>query len=370
VARRLQGLLRTDDLVARLGGDEFAVLVAGTEEAAVEAAQRVVDVLAQPCRVGDRTFSVGASVGLSRVRPGGGQLAFRQADTALRSAKEAGKGCWRVHSDDRVAQASATSSVAEALATGEVQLRFDLVADGGTGVLSGVHAVPVWAHSELGVLPAAELWAAAERQGSTAALQQWLLGQACAEVAALGPELLVGVDLPAGLVHADELPGEVAAALTMAGMAPRRLSLCFTEEVLQTSSASLIPALHAVHEAGVKLGITDYGMGSTLWALLARVPLDVLLVDVRSLTGRGTGERALQVLAAIHRSAATFGVATVATEITTVEMLAELRAQGQMALAGPVLPTGLTAAQLASLLRHPASAVIAPAPVPRPHAGV
>jgi diguanylate cyclase (GGDEF)-like protein/PAS domain S-box-containing protein len=370
VARRLQGLLRTDDLVARLGGDEFAVLMSGNEDAGVEAAQRIVEVLAQPYRVGDRTFSVGASVGLCRVHPGGGQLAFRQADTALGSAKQAGKGCWRVHTDDRVTQAAATSDIAAALADGEVQLRFDLIANGDTGILAAVHAQPVWVHGQLGLLPAPELWAAAERQGQTAALQQWLLTQACADVAGMDDELLVTVDLPAGLVQADELPGEVTAALAGAGMVPRRLTLCFTEEVLQTSSAALIPALHTVHEAGVQLGLDDYGMGSTLWSQLARLPLDVVLVDVRNLEARGDSERALQLLGAISRSARAFDVATVAKEISTQQMLTELRTQGLVAVSGPVLPTGLTAPQVAAVFRHPSAAVVAPIPVPRPRAEV
>jgi diguanylate cyclase (GGDEF)-like protein len=370
VARRLQGLLRTDDLVARLGGDEFAVLMVGSEEAAVEAAQRVVDVLAVPYRVGGDVFSVGASVGLCRAHPGGGQLAFRQADTALRAAKQAGKGCWRVHTDDRVAQAAATSDIAAALARGDVQLRFDMIANGDSGLLVAVHAQPVWVHGELGVLPAPELWAAAERQGQTAALQQWLLTRACADVAAVSDELLVTVDLPAGLVHADELPGEVAAALAGAGLTPRRLILCFTEEVLQTSSAALIPALHTVHEAGVRLGLDDYGMGSTLWSQLVRLPLDAVFVDVRQLSGRGDSDRTLPLLAAIAHSARTFDVDTVAKEIGTQQMLDDLRTQGIVAVAGPVMPSGLTAPQVAAVLRHPSAMVVAPLSAPRPRAGV
>jgi diguanylate cyclase (GGDEF)-like protein len=370
VARRLEGLLRADDLVARLGGDEFAVLMAGTEDDGAEAAQRVVDVLAQPFRVGGRRFSVGASVGVCRLHPGGGQLAFRQADGALGAAKQAGKGCWRVHTEDRVAQAAAGSDVAAAMADGEVQLRFDLIADGDTGILSAVHAEPVWAHGELGVLPAAELWAAAERQGQTAVLRQWLLSRACGDAVTIGDRLLVVVDLPAALGHAEELPGEVAAALAAAGLAPHRLTLAFTEDVLQTSSATLIPALHTVHEAGVRLALDDYGMGSTLWSVLARLPLDLVLVDVRNLAARGNSERTLPLLAAIARSARTLDVDTVATGISSPELLAELRTQGLVAVSGPVLPSGLTAAQVSAVLRHPASAAVAPITLPRARAEV
>jgi diguanylate cyclase (GGDEF)-like protein/PAS domain S-box-containing protein len=361
VARRLQGLMRAEDLVARLGGDEFAVLLAGGQEAATEAAQRIVDVLAQAYRVGDATFSVGASVGLTRVRPGGGQLAFREADTALRSAKQAGKGCWRVHSTDRFALAAATSDVAVALADGDVQLRYDLCVNGDTGVYVAAWATPVWVHPELGTLPAAELWAAAERQGHTGLLQQWVLTRSCAEVAAISDRLLLCVELPAGYVHAEDLAGEVTAALAGAGLAPARLTLTFTEEVLQTASAALIPALHVVHEAGVQLALADYGMGGTLWAHLTRVPLDVVMVDVRDLSQGEDPERALRVLGSIHAGAMTFGVRTVATAVATTEMFAAIHAEGLVAIAGPVLPTGLDRARLGDLLRHtPVAAVAVP----------
>ena len=359
VARRLQGLIRAEDLVARLGGDEFAVLVTGDADEAVEAAQRVVEWLARPYRVGGRTFVVGASVGLTRARPGGGQLAFREADGALRAAKQAGKGCWRVHDGDRASLAAATSDVAAALANGEVQLRYDLVADGASGTVYGAHSSPVWAHPELGLLPAAELWAAAERQGCGAELQQWLLRQACAEMAAVDDEVTVGVDLPAGQVHADELPGEVTAALAGAGMAPRRLALCFSEEVLQTSSAAFVPALHVIREAGVHLCLTDYGMGSTLWSHLARLPLDTVRVDVRELAAPGDLDRQVKVLAAIEASAAAFDVWPVASEVADPALYAAIRAHGDMAVQGPVLPSGLTAAGVAAALRHPSRLAVA-----------
>ena len=51
-------------------------------------------------------------------------------------------------------------------------------------------------------------------------------------------------------------------------------------------------------------------------------------------------------------------------------MLAELRTQGLVAVSGPVLPVGLTAPQVAAVLRHPAAPVVAPIPVPRPRAAV
>ncbi|HEY4624882.1 MAG TPA: diguanylate cyclase, partial [Blastococcus sp.] len=199
VARRLHTVIREDDLVARLGGDEFAVLVTGSLADARDVAQRIVDVMAVPHRVGEWAFAVGASVGVAELTAAGGQTAFREADAALRSAKEAGKGC--VHLADSGPSALAVGiDLPSAFTEGSLALRLDAACDA-DGRIDLVHALPVWDHPGHGTVRPAELWRAAERLGRAADLQRWLIRQACAEIAAM-PDDRVGivVSLPAGHV--------------------------------------------------------------------------------------------------------------------------------------------------------------------------
>ncbi|GIE99273.1 GGDEF domain-containing protein [Paractinoplanes rishiriensis] len=94
VARRLTGAVRPGDLAARLGGDEFALVLAGSadEVAAQEVAGRVLGALAEPFTLlGGVTVSVGGSIGLA-TGPGTLDDLLRRADTAMYSAKAAGKG--------------------------------------------------------------------------------------------------------------------------------------------------------------------------------------------------------------------------------------------------------------------------------------
>jgi diguanylate cyclase (GGDEF)-like protein/PAS domain S-box-containing protein len=142
VARRLHTVVREGDLVTRLGGDEFAILVEGSVEESVEVAQRIVHVLALSHRAGPHTFAVGGSVGVARLGAGGGQVAFREADAALRAAKQAGKGCVRVAGD---APVTADADVAAALVDGSLRLRLDSACDAAGRVVM-VHVVPVWEH--------------------------------------------------------------------------------------------------------------------------------------------------------------------------------------------------------------------------------
>jgi diguanylate cyclase (GGDEF)-like protein len=356
VARRLQTVLRDDDLVTRLGGDEFAILVSGTMADAEEVAGRVVDTLSLPHRADEWTFAIGASVGVAPLDVSGGQQAFRKADAALRTAKQAGKGCVRIADTAPETQFGAVD-VPQAILEGRLFVRFDSAVDP-DGVIRVVHAVPAWDHPVYGSFRGAELWGATERHGRSAELQEWLLAQACAEVAALpDPTVAVAVSLPAGHVTAESLSEQVAAALASSGLAPERLMLSITEETLLTSSAGLVPELEAAHATGVQLCLDNYGMGHSLFALLARLSLDVVRVDLNALGARDDTEGAVRVLSAIVRTTAAFGLRTVAGGISTAELRSAAIAAGVTYLNGRLVPLDLSAADVAALLT-------APVPVP------
>ncbi|MET0765874.1 MAG: diguanylate cyclase [Blastococcus sp.] len=350
VARRLHTVVREDDLVARLGGDEFAVLVAGSVSEAAEVAQRVVDVLGMPHRVGDWTFAVGASVGVASLDASGGQSAFRQADTALRAAKQAGKGCVRLADQDVPSIVPDGLDLETVIAEGKFTVRLDAACDA-DGRIDVVHAVPVWEHADHGTVRGQDLWGASEREGRSTELQRWLLRRSCVNVAGLPDErVAVAVSLPAGHVTVEGLADQVADALAESGLEPSRLMLSFTEETLLTSSAALVPELEAARRTGVRLCLDNYGMGHSIFALMARVPLDVVRVDVSALAARDDTARGLQVLGAIVRTASSFGLLTIAGGISSPQLSAAAFDAGVDLVHGRSQPHDLSTADVAELV--------------------
>ncbi|SNR45907.1 diguanylate cyclase domain-containing protein [Blastococcus mobilis] len=352
VARRLHTVVREDDLVARLGGDEFAVLVAGSLVEAEDVAQRIVHALSVPHRTSDWTFAIGASAGVSALGAAGGQLAFREADAALRAAKQSGKGCVRLANVADSPFVVPDAELGALVDEGMLHIRLDAACDA-DGRIAMLHAVPVWQHVLHGTVRGAELWTAAERQGRSAELQGWLLRQACLEIAGLDDRISVAVSLPAGHVHPDGLAGEVEAALAGSGLAPSRLILSFTEETLLTGSAALIPELEATRCTGVRLCLDNFGMGHSLYALLARIPLDMVRVDLAALASRDDTDRALQVLAAIVGTTAGFGLTAIAGGISAPELRDAVLATGVDLLQGRG-HHDLTAGEVAALRTVPA----------------
>ena len=101
-ARRLQSSARQVDLVARLAGDEFVVLLEGLHHSAeaTMVARKIVDAVALPMALHDRTLQVTTSIGIAFQDPAApatdvAQLLAR-ADAALYAAKAAGRNTFHL----------------------------------------------------------------------------------------------------------------------------------------------------------------------------------------------------------------------------------------------------------------------------------
>jgi EAL domain-containing protein (putative c-di-GMP-specific phosphodiesterase class I) len=292
---------------------------------------------------------VGASVGVAPLRSAGGQSAFREADDALRAAKAAGKGCVRVADQSADAVDDDDLDLAAAMRAGELELRYDAVT-APDGTVTHVQARAIRLHPDHGRIDGQHLWAIAEKQGLLLAVQRWGVRRATREVAALDGEIGLFLRLPSSQVPGDVMIAELKSALDRAELAPSRLTVTLNEETLLTSPAGLLPALERVRESGVRLVLSDYGMGHSLFALLARLPLDGVRVAVGALAGRDDDVRALQVLSAIVRTTTSFGLTTIADGIDTPELREGALAVGAEFVAGRVAPEDLRAEEVAALL--------------------
>lgn len=94
VATRLLDCVRDSDMVARIGGDEFVIIQNHIRSArdAEQVANRVIKSVSRGHVVHDRSYVIGASVGIS-VAPQDGAIAdelIRKADNAMYRSKNSG----------------------------------------------------------------------------------------------------------------------------------------------------------------------------------------------------------------------------------------------------------------------------------------
>jgi diguanylate cyclase (GGDEF)-like protein/PAS domain S-box-containing protein len=103
IGERLREATRPMDTPARFGGDEFAVLLEDIDSAAdaTVVAERVLAEIARPIRVQGRRVVVRASIGIAIAGAGvSAEDLLRNADTAMYTAKDGGKGRYETFEPD------------------------------------------------------------------------------------------------------------------------------------------------------------------------------------------------------------------------------------------------------------------------------
>jgi len=307
VAERLGERLRAADTLARHGGDEFLILLDGETDAigAAIAADACLSVLAETIPIDSHAIHISASIGIA-LHPADGadaETLLQSADLAMYRAKERGRGQYQFHAPEMTAaiqeQHALETALRGALARDELRVHYQPQVVLADGHLCGIEALARWTHPELGSIAPARFIPIAERIGLVSEIGDWVLAQACAQLAAWRatglaiPTIAVNVSIQQ-LERATLLPA-VRAVLTETGIAPGDLELEVTESVIMGDNPRVITALSDLRALGVRLVVDDFGTGSSALGRLNRVPIDRLKVHgsfVREL-GRGPRDKAI-----------------------------------------------------------------------------
>src|SRR5205807_2095998 len=172
-----------------------------------------------------RRFHLGASVGIrvSDLATSSPDGLLRDADLALYAAKERGRARLEIFDaavgmpgPDRLATEEA---LRQAIRQNELRVHYQPEVDLATGRIIAVEALVRWQHPDRGLVPPGDFIPVAEESGLIVVMGEWVLREACAQLAAwqrdgiVAPGLRVAVNVSARQLSHPDLPECVAAAL-------------------------------------------------------------------------------------------------------------------------------------------------------------
>jgi diguanylate cyclase (GGDEF)-like protein len=359
IGPRMAVALGPDDVLARLGGDEFAVLVSDGAEAAARA-RCVRRALEAPFPLEGLNFVMEASVGIATFPEHGDDPAtlLRRADVAMYQAKADRTGVAvyaperDVHTRDRL---SLMSDLRGAIGRHELTLVFQPKGRLADGEITGVEALVRWCHPDRGVVPPDDFLPFAEQTGLMRPLTTWVLDEALRQCAAWGDEGLelrvaVNVALP-DLLDLD-FPDDVRGALLAHGVAPERLQLEITENVIMADPNRVMDVLARLSELGVELSLDDYGTGYSSLSYLKRLPVRELKIDRSFVRSMETDIEDAVIVRSTAELGRSLGLRVVAEGVESAMAWEMLRGFGCEMVQGYFLSPPVSGPDVAGLLRR------------------
>jgi diguanylate cyclase (GGDEF)-like protein len=313
LGERINAATPDDAVVARVESDCFAVLLPriARDWQAVAGANAILEALAEPIRIDNKEFAVGASIGIAFNQGEEGatsDIVLRDADLASKQARQRGRNRCEVFDPDRhrglLDRLRVEQSLRESMHDDTLAVAYQPEIDLHTGRVIGAEALLRW-RGEDGVLRVAgEFIEVAETSGLIVPIGRWVLRRACSD-AMLWPPTSEGCACPVAVnlsARQFEQPGLVdmlVEVLAETGLPPGRLCLEITESALMSDAQSALDTLHALKAVGVSLAIDDFGTGYSSLSYLQRFPVDVLKIDKSMVDGLPDDSHACAIIAAV-----------------------------------------------------------------------
>jgi diguanylate cyclase (GGDEF)-like protein len=285
VGQRLLRVGRETDTVARLGGDEFAIILAnpaGLQEIKGFCG-RVLSAFKEPFVLEGRAAQVGISMGavLASDQSADATDLLRKADMTMYKAKAAGRGCFRVYSDDMDVTLRRRDQIEvelrKALNDGTLDLHYQPQISR-TGPVTGFECLLRWSHPHLGQLTPGEVIPIAEESGLIHDVGDFVFRRAC-KAARNWPELSFAVNLSPQQFRLGGLPARLERIAAEQSVAHAQIELEITENLLIEHGDLCAQAIQELRAAGFRVSLDDFGTGYSSLTYLRHFQVDRIKLD-------------------------------------------------------------------------------------------
>jgi diguanylate cyclase (GGDEF)-like protein/PAS domain S-box-containing protein len=363
VARLFREVLRDEDILARLDGGKFAAALPQIEkrEHAAIVAQKLMAALEAPIQVGSHALQMNAQIGIA-VYPEDAQDAselVRGAEAAMSRVAPGQVPALLFYSEEMNQRAKEhlriESELRQALANDELLLYYQPKVSLRSGRIVGAEALLRWRHPVRGLVSPGVFIPVAEETGLILELGNWVLEEACRQIAAWRNANLmmppIAVNLSARQFDS-KLPERVAEVMGRYQVHPEQLMLEITESLLVRGADNVIAIMNELVAMGLSLSLDDFGTGYSSLAYLKKFPISTLKIDRAFVVGLPFEENDCAIARAIVTMAKQLRQEIVAEGVETIEQMSFLRELGCDQLQGYLFSQPVGAAEFERMLRE------------------
>jgi len=340
VADRLNECVGNGDSVARFAGDHFAVLMEDLNDLVrvEDVAEHITHALEKHYIIGMNEVFVTPSIGISVYPDDGthGEALLSQADKAMYLVKESGKAGFRFFTpeiDEAMKNRNALeSALRHAIRYEEFFLHYQPIYNVADQEMIGLEALVRWYDPDKGMIMPDDFIPLAEETGLIVLLGEWVLRQACHDIAHLrsvtGKNLHVAVNVAAPQFYQRDFDKQILSLLGEFDLPADALELEVTERLLLDERSEPAEIMRVLSQHGVRLSIDDFGTGYSALSYLKRFPFNTLKIDRAFISDVMTNQEDAALVNAIIAMAHSLGLKVVAEGVENEAQLQYLHDRG------------------------------------------
>jgi len=368
-AKRLESVVRKNDMVARLSGDEFAVMMVDNtshEHALYSAsmiAEKIIQALSEPFYIHRSEVFIGASIGIA-VYPEDAknpEELLKLADISMYQAKKQGRNNYQFYKKsfaiawrDRLV---IEKDLRKAIEKKELDLFYQPQYSPDGNEICGAEVLVRWLKESSGIqkmIPPDQFIGIAEETGLIVEMGSWILQKACQQLKNWQNQGLclskIAVNVSPRQFADNKFLHMVEEALLKTGLDSKYLELELTESMLIGDIKQIELQLMRLKKMGVTLVLDDFGTGYSSLSYLRNFPIDVVKVDKSFIEDTPNNTKNARIVSAIIHMGHSLGQKVVAEGVETEEQLRFLKTRGCDVIQGYLFSRPLPSNKMTELL--------------------
>ncbi|MGL1957737.1 MAG: bifunctional diguanylate cyclase/phosphodiesterase [Colwellia sp.] len=295
LAQRLKGLANKNIKIARFGGDEFIFLISNLKNnkqdnilCIQEIIKKINNTLETPFIIDSGSYKLNCSIGYAFFPENTIHNVVKCADLAMYEAKRCSTTNGLIYQPKMSDKINRRLAYIEEMKQGLIKNEFQLFYQpqyNSQHEIIGAEALLRWHHPNRGMESPEIYIPIAEESDLILDIGQWVLEQACHDIAILEQSNLpksfkkISINVSAKQLIQYDFKESVLSNIEKYNILANRLSLELTENLLVESFESSIQLIDELKAHGVDCCIDDFGTGYSSLTYLKRIPANVLKID-------------------------------------------------------------------------------------------